>query len=95
MNIRPWIAAAALTLCVLLFAWLAGGTRAVADEPKTNAEKDGNKDLASALFGLAKVHDIHLRLSAKEWAKLQPAAPLSLDARTGSEAEGEGEGRYP
>ncbi len=39
------------------------------------AERAGKKDPGKDLFGPGRVHQVHLQLSAKEWAKLQPAPP--------------------
>jgi spore coat protein H len=74
MHSRTWALSAAPTLCVVFLAWPADGSVASADEANPAAAKDAKKDSAAALFGLAKVHNIHLHLSVKEWAKLQPAA---------------------
>src|SRR5689334_8287070 len=35
----------------------------------------GKKGADADLFGLTKVHKVHLRLTAEQWGKLQPAAP--------------------
>src|SRR5262249_30743729 len=67
MNTRSCTAALALTACLLL-------SQATAQEPKP-AAKVSKKTQAKAVFGLDKVHDLHLTLSAKQWAKMQPAAP--------------------
>jgi spore coat protein CotH len=58
---------------VVLASWLSLVLTAGA-EPKSVA-KDGKKDRAKEFFGLAKVHDLHLGPSQKEWTKMQPAPP--------------------
>jgi spore coat protein CotH len=73
MNRRTWTVAAVI-FCFSL-AWLAGDRCAPADESKSASAKPGKKDAAGALFGLARVHKLHLSLSAREWAKMQPAPP--------------------
>src|SRR5437016_5874699 len=74
MNRRTWAAAAAVTFCVVL-ACVVGSRLAAVGESKPAQAKDGKKDPAKDFFGLTRAHKIHLSLSAKEWAKMQPAAP--------------------
>jgi hypothetical protein len=65
MKPRIWAACAAVAFCVAVSA----------GQPKADAKQDGKKAESKSPFGLAKVHKLHLSLTAKEWGKLQPAAP--------------------
>lgn len=73
MSNRSRGALAAMACSVLVLAWSAAGT--TADEPKSASGRRSAAKAADAFFGLGKVHKLHLRLSAQEWAKMQPAAP--------------------
>jgi spore coat protein CotH len=78
MSKRTW-AAGTVTSGIIALAWstacwptanpVAGG------EAKSPLAKDGEKGAGKGLFGLTRVHQFHLEFSAKEWARLQPAAP--------------------
>src|SRR5262245_41835047 len=78
MSKRAWAAGAAVTVGVLGLAWGATLRPAAppsgAVEPKSAPAKGGKKGAAKDFFGLTNVHQLHLHLSAKEWAKMQPAA---------------------
>src|SRR4051794_39353406 len=74
MNKRSWAVAAAATFGVVALAWLAG-TSLAADKPKSAPAKSSKKDPARAVFGLTRVHKLHLSLTAREWAKMQPPPP--------------------
>jgi spore coat protein CotH len=67
MSKRNGLAGAAVASGILTLAWSMAGPVS-ADEAKAPA-----KDKTP--FGLTKVHRLHLHLSAKEWGKMQPAAP--------------------
>lgn len=55
--------AAVMAFCLAALVWPTSGRLAAADDP------------ASTFFGPTNVHALHLRLSAEEWTKMQPAAP--------------------
>src|SRR5262249_24487383 len=66
MEKRSWAAAMALVCGAFVLAWALAGN--AADDAKTQPAKESKtKDL----FGLTKVHRLHLELTAKEWEKMQ------------------------
>jgi spore coat protein H len=65
MSRRSWLALALLTCVAMGGAALRGGDSAKGDKP---AKEAPGKDL----FVMNKVHELHLEVAAKEYAKLQP-----------------------
>src|SRR5438093_1490529 len=84
MSKPSWTRVAALLCGAVILVWALGGHPAKAPgaskKDKVAAKergKDGKKELPAAkmagkdVFGLTKVHDLHLEIPAKEWEKMQ------------------------
>jgi spore coat protein H len=72
---RSWVLIAILWLChAALLAWILSCTPTSAPgAEKGKAEPAAKESPAAELFGLGKVHDFHLELSAKDYDKMQPS----------------------
>jgi spore coat protein H len=71
MNKQSWLAPTAVVLGIIMASALSGPLSAQApgvdEKDKPKAKQPATKDT----FGLTKVHEFHLELTAKEWANLQ------------------------
>src|SRR6476660_3643982 len=84
MNKLSWTRVTALLGGAVVLAWALDGdppkARGAAKKDKAAAKekgKDGKKELPAKetpgkdVFGLTRVHNLHLEISAKEWEKMQ------------------------
>lgn len=74
MNTRSWAAMAGLLHAAVVMAWLLVAPSAKllsADDQKGAADKQKAAKETADVFGLTKLHELHLELTAKEWEKMQ------------------------
>jgi spore coat protein H len=80
MGKRFWAVATALVCGGLALAWVAAGQAA---KTKDADRKIAAKDAARDVFGLTRMHTLHLEIAAREWDKMQPTGGMRFPGGPG------------